>query len=59
MKRILKLIDDMDFQVFIEADFLVNIFEDNVKKEELHTIRNKCFKTEIGTKYLENIYINV
>lgn len=52
-------IDDIDFQILIEADFLVNIFEDNIKKDELHTIKSKYFKTKIGTNYLENIYMTV
>lgn len=51
-------IDNIDFQILIEADFLVNIFEDNLKKEQILNIKEKYFKTIIGKEYLSSIYIN-
>lgn len=43
-------IDDTDFQILVEADFLVNFFEDNMSKESIENCKNKIFKTESGTK---------
>lgn len=50
-------IDDIDFQILIEADFLVNIFEDGIKREKLQRIREAYFKTKSGTRYLESMYM--
>jgi HD superfamily phosphodiesterase len=41
-------IDNIDFQILIEADFLVNIFEDNIEKQVVESIKDKYFKTNIG-----------
>ena len=50
-------IDGLDFQIMIEADFLVNIFEDSITRESIITIRNKYFKTANGIKLLDEIYL--
>lgn len=50
-------IDGIDYQIMIEADFLVNIFEDELKKESILRIRDKYFKTETGKKLLNELYI--
>ena len=49
-------IDDLDFQILVEADFLVNIFEVGMKKEQIDTIKQTIFKTSTGRMYLEQIY---
>lgn len=49
-------IDDVDFQILVEADFLVNIYEDGMKKEEVESIKKKYFKTVSGESYLESMY---
>lgn len=49
-------INGIDFQILVESDFLVNIFEDNVKKDSIEVIKNKHFKTAYGTKYLNSMY---
>ncbi|AGK95196.1 HD domain-containing protein [Clostridium pasteurianum] len=49
-------IDDIDFQILVESDFLVNIFEDNVKKDSIEVIKDKYFKTTYGTRYLNSMY---
>ncbi|MFT8314924.1 MAG: HD domain-containing protein [Clostridium sp.] len=49
-------IDGIDFQILVESDFLVNIFEDNVKKDSIEVIKNKYFKTTYGTRYLNSMY---
>ncbi len=50
-------IDGLDFQVLVEADFLVNIFEDCMDKDSINSIKQKYFKTTSGLKYLESMYL--
>ncbi|HWQ65123.1 MAG TPA: HD domain-containing protein, partial [Methanospirillum sp.] len=50
-------IDDIDFQILVEADFLVNIFEDSMSLESVSNIRKKIFKTESGTRILTEMYL--
>ena len=49
-------INGIDFQILIEADFLVNIFEDNYTTDQIETVKTKYFKTKTGIKYLTSIY---
>lgn len=51
-------IDGIDYQILIEADFLVNIFEDELKKETIINIKNKYFKTESGKAILDKLYLH-
>ena len=48
--------EDMDYQILIEADFLVNIFEENVD-EKASAVKQKYFKTRAGTELLETLYL--
>ena len=48
----------IDFQILIEADFLVNIFEDKYTSDQIKSVKNKYFKTKTGIKYLSSIYGN-
>ena len=50
-------IDKIDFQILIESDFLVNIDEDNMKIENIKVIKNKYFRTNMGIKLIESMYI--
>lgn len=53
-------IDDIDFQIIVEADFLVNICEEGLA--DIHTIRSikeKYFRTPTGIAYVENMYLRV
>lgn len=43
-------IDGLDYQILVEADFLVNLYEDGASKEAVETAYNKIFKTEAGKK---------
>ncbi|MBU2701781.1 HD superfamily phosphodiesterase [Sporomusaceae bacterium BoRhaA] len=47
----------IDFQILIEADFLVNIFEEDLSKQQIKSIQEKYFKTSAGTAYLDNLYL--
>jgi hypothetical protein len=49
-------IDDIDFQILVEADFLVNIFEDNMNHKQIESIKQKYFKTNTGQCYLNSMY---
>jgi HD superfamily phosphodiesterase len=49
-------IDGIDFQILIEADFLVNIFEDAMPENQVKSIKNKYFKTTTGIAVLETIF---
>lgn len=51
-----KNIGKEDFQILVEADFLVNIFEDNIKNEEVVRIKEKYFKTETSKNLIESMY---
>lgn len=48
-------IDGVDFQILVEADFLVNIFEDGLL-ESVESIRDRYFKTPSGTRLLLQMY---
>lgn len=50
-------IDGIDFQILVEADFIVNIYEDEMKSEVVRSIKKKIFKTEAGTKLVEGLYL--
>lgn len=41
-------IDGLDYQILVEADFLVNYFEDELDEENIRQSVRKIFKTETG-----------
>lgn len=49
-------IDGMDYQILVEADFLVNLQEENSSKETCETVYRKIFKTETGKSLLKEIF---
>jgi len=49
-------IDGMDYQILIEADFLVNIFEDKMDEHSIKNVKEKIFKTKTGINLLEKLY---
>lgn len=50
-------IDSIDYQILVEADFLVNIFEDEMPVSSIKNIREKIFKTESGLSLLNDLYL--
>ena len=50
-------VDGIDYQILLEADFLVNADESNMTKEMILSARDTFFKTKTGIKLLENIYL--
>lgn len=51
-------VDGIDYQILIEADFLVNIFEANLNKEAIFEIKDQYFKTDLGKNILDTLYLN-
>ena len=41
-------VDGIDYQILIEADFLVNLYEDGLSKEKAQIAYNTIFKTNCG-----------
>lgn len=50
-------IDNVDFQILVEADFLVNIDEDKMSEKSVVSAREKYFKTETGKAFLASMYV--
>jgi HD superfamily phosphodiesterase len=50
-------IDGIDFQILVEADFLVNIFEDEMSASAIESALDKYFKTKTGKDILKQIYL--
>jgi uncharacterized protein len=51
-------IDGIDFQILVEADFLVNIYEDEMSEGAVISAKDKYFKTSTGKKLIESLYLN-
>lgn len=51
-----KDIHDMDYQILVEADFLVNAGESAKYRKLLPEMRERVFRTESGRRLLEEIY---
>ncbi len=51
-------IDGIDFQIIVEADFLVNIDEDKMEQEAVESVLQKVFRTEMGKNLVKGIYLN-
>ncbi len=49
-------IDGPDYQILIESDFLVNLFESASNYETAQNVFNKYFKTEAGKQIFMNIF---
>ncbi|MGF6907396.1 HD domain-containing protein [Fusobacterium sp. PH5-44] len=49
-------IDGLDYQILIEADFLVNIHENSMNKEQIVSILEKIFRTSSGIKLCKMIF---
>ena len=48
--------EDMDYQILIEADFLVNLYEDNESMNAMRAVHRNIFRTESGTRMLETMF---
>ena len=50
-------IQGMDYQILVEADFLVNAFEDEMDIDAIRTVRERLFRTKTGTKLLDLLFL--
>ena len=49
-------IDGMDYQILVEADFLVNFYEDGMSKEVIQTACGRIFKTASGIRLCRQMF---
>ena len=49
-------IDGLDYQILVEADFLVNLYEDGVTKEAVMHAYNKIFRMEHGKRICAEMF---
>lgn len=49
-------INGIDYQILIEADFLVNLQEDNASKKTIENVYNKIFKTKSGKQLVKLLF---
>ncbi len=50
-------IDGLDYQILVEADFLVNIYEDQLPRNNVETCYDNIFKTVTGKNLCRLIYL--
>lgn len=50
-------IDGVDYRILLEADFLVNASESNMKKEQIQNFYDRVVKTAAGKRLFESIYL--
>ena len=50
-------IDGIDYQILVEADFLVNMYEDNLSKDAVLKAFDNIFKTESGKQLCKDMYM--
>ena len=49
-------IDGLDCQILIEADFLVNLYEDHISKEGIASALKNIFRTHTGTMMCKRMF---
>jgi len=50
-------IDGADYQILVEADFLVNIYEGEMSREAILKIHDRIFKTPAGKALLSSMFL--
>lgn len=53
----LKQIEGIDYQILIEADYLVNADESQYTEENISNMMEKVYKTKTGIELLKSIYL--
>lgn len=48
--------EDLDYQILIEADFLVNLYEDNESADAIKAVRKNIFRTKSGLKMFDDMF---
>ena len=49
-------VDGLDYQILIEADFLVNLYEDGVNRQGIDQAYQNIFKTETGKNIFSQMF---
>ena len=49
-------IEGMDYQILVEADFLVNLYEKSAPKENVEQAKERIFRTHAGTWLLQTMF---
>ncbi|MCD8327023.1 MAG: HD domain-containing protein [Lachnospiraceae bacterium] len=49
-------IQGRDYQILVEADFLVNLHEDSLSGEAVRAARERIFKTHMGLRFLDEMF---
>lgn len=49
-------IDGMDYQILVEADFLVNLYEQKTAPEGIKSTLDRIFKTQMGSKLCQTMF---
>ena len=49
-------VDGIDYHILLEADFLVNAFEDNASIESIQHAKESFFETETGKRILDTMF---
>ena len=49
-------IQELDYQILVEADFLVNAYEDEMDEDTIKTVRERIFRTKTGIELLDTLY---
>lgn len=49
-------IDDLDYQILVEADFLVNLFENDSSMDTILHAQEHIFRTESGRRILKEMF---
>jgi len=50
-------VDGLDWQTLLEADFLVNMLEEEMSVETIKSAYDKVFKTKTGRRLCEEMYL--
>ena len=50
-------VEGMDYQILLEADFLVNLYEDSVPKAAEQNALDKIFKTQTGKTICKEMFV--
>ncbi len=45
-----------DYQILVEADFLVNLYEEKTDKQSIVKVRKNIFRTDAGIKALNDLF---
>lgn len=51
-------VDGIDYRILIEADFLVNLYEDNLSESSVRHALNNIFQTKTGREICQCMFLN-